>query len=76
MNDFFFLHVSFSNETVSQTTVTIGPIKMFRLEHETMNVCQTSVARFVHMVCRFDKISAFWTLGVNFRETGARKAGA
>ena len=30
---------------------------MFRLEHETMNVCQTNGARFVHMVCRFDKNS-------------------
>ena len=35
-----------------------------------MNVCQT---RFVHMVCRFDKISAFRTPGVNFREMEARK---
>ena len=35
-----------------------------------MNVCQT---RFVHMVCRFDKISAFLTPGVNFKETEARK---
>lgn len=53
----FFVHVYFSNETVSKTAVTIGPMKMFRLEHETMNVCQTNGARFVHMVCRFDKIS-------------------
>ena len=36
----FFVHVYFSNETVCQTTVTIRPMKMFRLEHETMNVCQ------------------------------------
>ena len=35
----FFAHVYFSNETVSQTTVSTGPMKMFRLEHETMNVC-------------------------------------
>ena len=33
----FFTHVYFSNETVSQTTVSTGPMKMFRLEHETMN---------------------------------------
>ena len=30
----FFVHVYFS-----QTTMTIGPMKMFRLEHETINVC-------------------------------------
>ena len=47
------MHVYFLNETVYQTTETIGQIKMFRLQHETMNVCQTNVVRFVHMVCRF-----------------------
>ena len=52
----FFAHIYFSNETVSQTTVSTGPMKMFCLEHETMNVCQTNVARFVHMESRFDKI--------------------
>ena len=31
----FFAHVYFANETVSQTTVSTGPMKMFRLEHET-----------------------------------------
>ena len=35
----FFAEVYFSNETVSQTTVSTGPIKMFRLEHETIDVC-------------------------------------
>ena len=43
----FFAHVYFSNETVSQTTVSTGPMKMVRLEHETMNVmnvCQRNVA--------------------------------
>ena len=49
----FFAHVYFSNETVSQTTVLTGPMKMFRLEHETMNVCQRNVVCFVHMECRF-----------------------
>ena len=44
----FFAHVYFSNETVSQTTVSTGPMKMFRLEHETMNVCQRNV---------FDKVN-------------------
>ena len=48
----FFVHVYFSNETVSQTNVTIGPMKMFRSEHETMNIYQTKVARFVHMESR------------------------
>ena len=45
----FFAQVYFTNETVSQTTVSTGPMKMFRLEHETMNVCQRNVARFVHV---------------------------
>ena len=31
-------------------------MKMFRLEHETMHVCQTNVARFDHVVCRFLEI--------------------
>ena len=53
----FFVHAYFSNETVSQTTVSTGPMKMFRLEHETMNVCQRNVARFDHVECMFDKIN-------------------
>ena len=51
----FYAHVYFSNETDSQTTVSTGPMKMFRLGHETMNVCQRSVARFGHVECMFDK---------------------
>ena len=51
----FFAHVYFSNETVSQTTVSTGPMKMFRLEHETMNVCEANVTRFVLVESRFDK---------------------
>ena len=47
----------FSNETVSQTTVSTRPMKMFRLEHETMNVCQRNVTRFAHVECMFDKIN-------------------
>ena len=31
-------------------------MKMFHLEHETMNVCQRNVEHFVQMECRFDKI--------------------
>ena len=53
----FFAHVYFSNETVSQTTVSTEPMKMFRLEHETMNVCQRNVARFAHVECMLDKIN-------------------
>ena len=50
-------HVYFSNETVSQTTVSTGPMKMFCLEHdETLNVCQRNVAHFGHVECRFEKI--------------------
>ena len=36
--------------------VSTEPMKMFRLEHETMRACQTNVARFVHVVCRFVEI--------------------
>ena len=32
-------------------------MKMFRLEHETMNVCQRNVARFGHAECMFDKVN-------------------
>ena len=53
---FFFAHVYFSNVTVSQTAVSTGPMKMFRLEQETMNVCQRNVACFVYVECRFVKI--------------------
>ena len=53
----FFAHVYFSNETVSQTTVSTGPMKMFHLGHETMNVCQTNVTRFGHVECMFDKVN-------------------
>jgi len=52
----FFPHVYFSNETVSQTTVSTGPMKMFRLELETMNVSSANVTRFIHVETRFDKI--------------------
>ena len=40
----------------SKTTVSTGPMKMFRLDRETKNVCQRNVAHFAHMECRFDKI--------------------
>ena len=53
----FFTLVYFSNETVSWITVSTGPVKMFRLERETMNVCQRNVVHFVHVECRFDKIN-------------------
>ena len=53
----FFAQVYFSNETVSHATVSTGPMKMFRLEHETMNVCQRNVAHFWSRGCRFDKIN-------------------
>ena len=53
----FSAHVYFLNKTVSQTMVSTGPMKMFRLEHETMNVCQRNVACFGHMECMLDKIN-------------------
>ena len=52
----FFVHVYFSNKTVTKATVSTGPMKMFCLEHKTMNVCQRNVARFAHVEYRFDKI--------------------
>ena len=56
----FFAHVYFSNETVSQTTVSTGPMKMFRLEHETMNVCQRNVAFLVTWSAGLTKITTFF----------------
>ena len=52
----YFAHVYFSSETVSQTTVSTGAMKMFHLEQETMKVCQRNVALFLHIECKFDKI--------------------
>ena len=37
-------------------------MKMFRLGHETMNVCQRKVARFGHVECMFDKINDIFQL--------------
>ena len=48
--------------TVSQTTVFIEPMKMFRLEHETMRACQTNVARFDHVVCRCNSFRFVFSL--------------
>ena len=53
----FFAHVYFLNETVSRTTVSTGPMKMFCLGHETLNVCQRNVACFDHVECMFDKVN-------------------
>ena len=75
----FFAHVYFSNETVSQTTVSTGQMKMFRLEHETMNVCQRNVARFGHLECRFDKINDIFqgfgsSVSVRLQKDGGAKS--
>ena len=56
----FLAHVYFSNETVSETALSTGPIKMFRLEHETIDVCQRNVARFGHSECMFDQLTTFF----------------
>ena len=50
------MDVYFPNVTVSQTTVSTEPMKMFRFEYETVQACQTNVARFLHVVCRFAEI--------------------
>ena len=55
--DRFSTYVYFSNVTVSPTTVYTEPMKMFRLEHETMRAGQTNVARFDHVACRFLEIN-------------------
>ena len=47
----FFVHACFSNETVSQTTVTIWPLRMFRLKHETMNVWRSNLFA-MYISCR------------------------
>ena len=70
----FFAQVYFSNETVST-----GPMKMFRLEHEAMNVCQRNVARFVHVWCRFDKINDIFQgfgslVSLRFQKDGGAKS--
>ena len=45
----------FQTKHFPQTTVSTGRMKMFRLEHETMNVCLRNVVRVVHAECGFDK---------------------
>ena len=69
--DRFFVYVYFSNVTVSQTTVSTEPMKMFRLEHETMRACQANVARFDHMACRFLEIKYTFS-GFCFRSNKER----
>ena len=65
----FLAHIYFLNVTVSQTTVSTEPMKMFRLKHETMRVCQTNVVRFVSYcvgLSKFEDIfQVFSTLGLN-----------
>ena len=40
----------------NKTAVSTGPMKIFHLERETMNVYQRNVTRSVHVECRFHKI--------------------
>ena len=52
---------------------------MFRLEHETINVCQRNVARFGHMECRFDKINDIFQgfgslVSLRFQKDGGPKS--
>ena len=67
----FFVHVYFSNVTVSQTTVSTKPMKMFRLKHETMRAGQTNVVRFVYTMCRFLKFEYVFS-GFKFSTLGLR----
>ena len=64
----FFAQVYFSNVTVSQTTVSTEPMKMFRLKHETMRACQTNVVRFVYVMCRFSKFEDIFSGFFNARD--------
>ena len=47
-------------------------MKMFRLEHETMCACQTNVARFDHVACRFLEINDTFS-GFTVFSLGQRK---
>ena len=62
----FFAQVYFSNVTVSQTTVSTEPMKMFRLKHETMRASQTNVT-FVYVMCRFSKFEYIFSGFFNAR---------
>ena len=54
-------------------------MKMFRLGHETMNVCQRNAARFGGVECMFDKINdifeGFWSLVSLRLQKGGRAKG-
>ena len=59
--DDFFAYVYFSNVTVSQTSVSSGPMKMRCFGCETNNVCQTTVACFVHVAGRFSSFRLYFS---------------
>ena len=59
--DNFFAYVYFSNVTVSQTSVSSGPMKMRCFGWETNNVCQTTVAYFVHVAGRFSSFRLYFS---------------
>ena len=59
--DDFFAYVYFSNVTVSQTSVSSGPMKMRCFGRETNKVCQTTVACFVHVAGRFSSFRLYFS---------------
>ena len=59
--DDFFAYVYFSNVTVSQTSVSSGPMKMRCFGRETNNVCQTTVACFVYVFGRFSSFRLYFS---------------
>ena len=59
--DDFFAYVYFSNVTVSQTSVSSGPMKMRCFGRERNNVCQTTVACFVHVAGRFSSFRLYFS---------------
>ena len=59
--DDFFAYVYFSNVTVSQTSASPAPMKMRCFGRETNNVCQTTVACFVHVAGRFSSFRLYFS---------------
>ena len=52
---------------------------MFRLDHETMNVCQRNVAHFAYVQYRFDKINDIFQgfgslVSLRFQKDGGAKS--
>ena len=60
MECLFFAQVYFSNKTVSQTTVSTGPMKMFRLDHKTIKLCLSKKCILVTWSAGLTKLATFF----------------